>query len=473
MKFGKSLSRKLKQRKEKTRKHSIFVVDDEPYILQTLKDLLESHHYDVETCNSGDQALQRLMERQLEKRPFKVIISDQRMPGVKGVDVLKEALSLFPQTKRILYTAYTDVDAIIDSINSAQVYRFLRKQGEDEDLLLTLRRAVEAYDVETAHENLMSELDQRVKEKTRELEKKTLELAEKNAELEQLNSSKNRLFSILSHDLRGPFQNFLGGFEEFSNLDDFTVEEVEEMAGHMHQIATNLFYMLDNLLNWSQLQFNELKPGAESFFPHKVAQQVIETNRGIALNKEVSVFNQIPGALQWETDPNMVMIILHNLVANALKFCRPGDTVSINAALSARKELILEVKDTGIGIPPTTLQLLFNKQVRPIRSGTKQEKGVGLGLTICHELTDLLHGRIEVDSQLDVGSEFRIVLPDFSKVRNEDFKKRSEVITNEVVGESLSGEMTPPNTPAFATPVNESTREPVHDTIEILEEINH
>ncbi len=139
-------------------RHKILVIDDEPANLRLLKRVLGSD-YDTYCANSGLEGLEYLRQEQ-----FSLIITDQRMPGMSGVEVLQESLSLAPLAVRILLTGYTDIQALIDAINTGNVYKYIQKPWDAEDLRLTVRRALEAYDLKNRNDELVLELQSALKQ---------------------------------------------------------------------------------------------------------------------------------------------------------------------------------------------------------------------------------------------------------------------------------------------------------------------
>lgn len=164
-------------------KYPVLIVDDEEYNLQTLSSLLQED-YQAISARTGEQALEILKNHPAE-HPIRLIISDQRMPKMTGVEFLAHSLALAPNAKRIILTGYTDIDAIIKAINDCQLYKFILKPFDPNDLLLTVRRALESYQLEMQNtvlintlKRLNTSLEEKVKERTQELEKQRKALHE-------------------------------------------------------------------------------------------------------------------------------------------------------------------------------------------------------------------------------------------------------------------------------------------------------
>lgn len=173
----------IKQQLDNKVKHPILIVDDEEYNLQTLSSLLQEDYQPI-AARAGEQALEILKNHPLEQ-PIRLIISDQRMPKMTGVEFLTQSLTLAPHAKRIILTGYTDIDAIIRAINDCELYKFILKPFDPNDLLLTVRRALEAYQLEIQNtvlintlKRLNTSLEEKVKERTQELEKQRKALHE-------------------------------------------------------------------------------------------------------------------------------------------------------------------------------------------------------------------------------------------------------------------------------------------------------
>lgn len=226
-------------------------------------------------------------------------------------------------------------------------------------------------------------------------------------ELDNSNQIKNKLFSIISHDLK----NEIHGLEGSLNLmkdDAIPVEEFKAiiplLANRTHQTSI----MLHNLLNWSKSQLQELSANPTSFDITEVISDKFTFFRPKASQKEIKLINKL-NPTQIYADKDMFSIVAQNLIANAIKFCNPGDSISL---VSNEKDSHYEIcfSDTGIGIDPQHLDKLFAEDTYTTK-GTQNESGTGLGLKICKELIELNNGKIEVKSTLGEGSTFCILLP--------------------------------------------------------------
>ncbi len=171
--FDKEKLKKIKEKEVIEKKHTIMIVDDEEAHLSSMVSLL-SEEYDIITAKDGQEALD-ITNKMKQPKSLSLIISDQRMPGLNGIQLLERLMPIIPKTIRIILTGYLDIPVIIDSINKAQIYKFISKPFEPEDFKLSVKRAVEAF-----------ETQQKLEEYRRILEEQNLELSQKNKELKEL-----------------------------------------------------------------------------------------------------------------------------------------------------------------------------------------------------------------------------------------------------------------------------------------------
>ncbi|MDY8138194.1 tetratricopeptide repeat-containing sensor histidine kinase [Aquimarina sp. 2201CG5-10] len=226
-------------------------------------------------------------------------------------------------------------------------------------------------------------------------------------ELNESNEIKNKLFSIISHDLKNEIHGLEGSLN-LINDNEISMEEFEEiiplLANRTHQTSI----MLNNLLNWSKSQLKELNAKPTSFDITEVICDKFNFFEQKAQQKDIKLINDLNSTVIY-ADKDMFGIVAQNLIANAIKFCEPGDSIAL---VSEEKGNCYEIsfKDTGVGIDPNHIDKLFTEEIFTT-SGTQNETGTGLGLKICKELIELNQGKIDVKSRPGEGSIFRVVLP--------------------------------------------------------------
>lgn len=236
-------------------------------------------------------------------------------------------------------------------------------------------------------------------------------LRKREKELEEANASKDMFFSIIAHDLKSPFNTLLG----FSDLlltegDSFNGKETKQMVKTIHDSASNLFNLLENLLEWTRAQTNRIEVKPKAFDVVPLVRKNIEIVHPAAENKKIEIhFNETRTAIVY-ADYEMIDFVIRNLLSNAIKYVRPNGEVFINLVRMG-KALKVKVKDTGVGISDENQQRLFKIDEKVRTDGTSMEKGTGLGLIISKEFLELNHGSIGVTSHEGKGSEFFFTLP--------------------------------------------------------------
>ena len=237
------------------------------------------------------------------------------------------------------------------------------------------------------------------------------------AELKEQNMAKDKFFSIISHDLKGPFNAILGFSDILStDWDDYSDEERRHFIQNIHSSAKNTFKLLENLLEWAMAQTGKLTFSPVQFDLSMVANDVVILMREQAESKDIKLFTAVNFNTLVLADENMTRTIIRNLVSNAIKYTQKGGQVKIHCreiAETRDEPGMIEVciNDTGIGIEPALLPKLFRIDEKVRSSGTAQEKGTGLGLILCRELIEKNRGKIWVESEQGRGSRFCFTLP--------------------------------------------------------------
>ncbi len=245
-----------------------------------------------------------------------------------------------------------------------------------------------------------------------ERKKAEAEIQLKNEELLRINSEKDKFFSIIAHDLRSPFNGFLGLTEIMAEeITTMTMAEIQKYAIVMRTSATNLYSLLGNLLEWSRMQ-----RGLSTFAPKSflLMQKILESMVYVlesAVKKEISISYDIPENLEVYADKNMVGGIIRNLVSNAVKFTPKGGNITISAKSVHGNLIEISIKDSGIGMNTNMVDHLFRLDINTSRTGTEGEHSTGLGLILCKDFVEKHGGKLWVESEVEKGSTFRFTLP--------------------------------------------------------------
>ena len=245
-------------------------------------------------------------------------------------------------------------------------------------------------------------------------ERKEAELIiqQQNNQLQELNATKDKFFSIIAHDLRSPFQGFLGMTEMMlENIGEFTAEELAKLIGEINHSAQNLYKLLQNLLDWAQLQRGSFSFTPEEFSLSTIVSENIEQIKKRALQKGITLINKVPEEQKVFVDGRMVNSILGNLLSNAIKFTRKEGEVTIKTKTISNTMLEISIADTGMGMSDSFIKKLFKIDEKVGRKGTEGEPSSGLGLLLCKEFVEKHGGKIWVESEEEKGSTFYFTLP--------------------------------------------------------------
>ena len=239
-------------------------------------------------------------------------------------------------------------------------------------------------------------------------------LADQKTQLEDLNHTKDKLFSIISHDLRSPVHAFagIGQLIKFA-VEDNSHEELLEISGHVEKTSKDLSDLLDGLLSWALQQQGNFKYEPEKINCKSLTDEISGIFLYAAKSKNIKLTSDISNDLEIWADKNMTLTIIRNLVNNALKFTDEGGEVSMSA--SEEGELVkIRVSDNGIGIPEDKLNTLFKSDGSKASYGTAGEKGLGLGLQLVYEFVSMNNGTVEVESAEGKGTTFIVSLPKYN-----------------------------------------------------------
>jgi len=237
-------------------------------------------------------------------------------------------------------------------------------------------------------------------------------LAESEEKLKKLNASKDRFFSIISHDLKNSFFSIMGLSKILADPgNNDSPEKKLETAQMLHNSSKKLYSFLENLLGWARVQRGEIVFEPDEYNLFEIADEVVNIFKPKAEQAEIVLTNNINKTITVFCDQNMVKTILRNFVSNAINFTKPGGTVEINAKTIADNTEI-SVSDTGVGISEENINKLLQIDIKYIGTNVNGEKGTGLGLILCKEFVEKHGGKIWINSKLGEGSKFLFTLPD-------------------------------------------------------------
>ncbi len=407
------------------------MVDDESINLQVVANFL-APHYEVLTAADGQAALD-LIQNRSGSDSIQCIIADQRMPRLTGVEFLKRSIPILPKAIRIILSAYTDVEVILEATNEAHIYQYLTKPIDPRKLLITIQRALETYELEQQQE-------------------RTLE------ELRRANQLKDEFLTNTSHELKTPLHGIIGICEAMKEPQVPALSEAQQdNLTLIIQSARRLTTLVNDILDLAQirsqgisLNWSRIALAAAFQFAERLCAPLLKT-------KPVRLLLDLPNPPVYVmADENRLQQILVNLLTNAIKFTHEG-TIHLGASY-AKNFVQIWVQDTGIGISEDQQQRIFQPFVQADGNIARQYGGTGLGLAISRYLIEQHGGSLSLESQEGRGSIFKFTLPEGNP-------------SSEILNVNLLEEDTP--LPAPSVPNGEGVMKPHSDESDLTQRRFH
>ena len=304
-------------------RYHILYVDDEENNLVVFKNAF-FRDYEVHTALSAEEGL-KILDQYL----IHLIITDQKMPGMTGVEFLEKVVKSHPETMRLILTAYSDIDFIMRAVNKCGIYRYILKPWDSRELKIIIDKALQNYQLAQDKKHLIENLEKINRELEDKVKARTKELKVKNEELMKINQIKDKLFTIISHDLRQPLVSLGVFFEILKELpEDVSREKLDQFYMKLQANLQDVTSLLDNLLFWSQSQMGsnhiELKPIRIS----DLVQKNIELYRVSASQKDINInFQEMGGNPMVIGDENIINLVMRNLLNNAIKYSKKKSSI--------------------------------------------------------------------------------------------------------------------------------------------------
>lgn len=385
---------------------NLLVIDDEIEITRSIYRQFR-RKYNVFTATCGLEALD-LMERE----HIQVVLSDQRMPGMTGVDFFGRIKDKYPEALKLILTGYSDIEAVVGAINEGQVFRYLTKPWIPAELEIAVKEAFEKYELITRNKQLLKKLhdininlENRVKERTKELQ-------QANTKLVRLNQEKNQYIGIVAHDLRNP----IGTAYSFSDLlimdyDEYPREEKIEFIQLINRQCNYSLKLIENFLDVSKIESGILDLNFSVQDYCALVKDSVRQISHFARKKNQKIYTECKsGLLQLTIDKEKIEQVLTNLLSNAIKYSEPGKSMWVKVFLEGKK-VITEVRDEGKGMPANEIDHIFVPFKTTSVKATAGEKSTGLGLVIVKKIVEAHQGEMTVSSKEGEGSVFTFSLP--------------------------------------------------------------
>jgi signal transduction histidine kinase len=383
------------------KRHTVLVVDDEADVVKSVQDLLRMDYRVLGTTRAKD-ALQIMQNEEVH-----VVMSDQRMPEMTGVEFLQHVRGGYPEAIRLLFTGYADIRAVIDAINQGNVYRYITKPWDPEELQTVIREAVDRFDL--------------IAEKTRltgELKSKNAELESANIELRNSLVLKTAFIRVASHELRTPVA-ILSGLTKLLAILPEVPQSVAEWLPRVNSATERLQHLVDQLIGMLSAGTDTGTLVLTSVDIAALLTEAVDDVRPfIELRKQKIVQNWPTDLGATQADHPKLRDSLNELLINAVKFTPDGGTITLASQRTKDSGIEISVTDTGSGLDADSQKRLFEPfftgyDVSHHSSGIYEfgRKGIGLGLSTVKAFVELHGGTVAGSSGPGGGSTFTIRLP--------------------------------------------------------------
>ncbi|MBF0258711.1 MAG: hybrid sensor histidine kinase/response regulator [Desulfamplus sp.] len=377
--------------------NKILIVDDNPTNLKVLFDYLSGEKgYKSFVAKNGREALERTAHAQPD-----IILLDIMMPEMDGYETCRR-LKEDDNTKEIpiiFLTAFADTENKVKAFDHGAV-DFIVKPFNQKEVLARIKTHL-----------TISRQKKELEKANTALEQTNIDLEKANIDLAKANASKDKLFSIVAHDMRNKLFGLTGSIEMmesfFNELND---DEKQQRIKAMSKSAQQMYKLFENLFTWARMQTGSIEVVTEKLNVRQTASEIIDFFKEDAKAKGIELISNVKDGCDVMYDKNMLSFIIRNLVHNAIKYCDTGNSITISCIHQDQYHRI-SVKDTGTGMKKEVCDAIFKVGARSSKPGTRKEGGSGLGLMVAREFAELNRGTLTIQSEENEGTEVVLSLP--------------------------------------------------------------
>ena len=396
---------------------TLLIVDDEENVVRALRRLFRTEDVNLRFSTDPVEAL-----KMVEEEEMTVVISDQKMPGMEGIEFLKGVKARSPETVRIMLTGFLDVSAAKEAVNEAEVYRFFLKPWNDDDLRVTVRHAIDQFRLRRDNARLQAETlsqKQALEEHNRDLEVKVEERSTKLVEYERRMMHESKMAAIgtlaggVAHELNNPLSGILA-FSQILLTEHRENDQLSEDLSQIEQCAVKCKKIVDSLLRFARRSEEDTR---EPVDVHSCVQKAVAVGRMQKGFRAVTLEESFQAKhATCVADGDQLVQVFVNLVINATQAIlaseRPG-TLRISSSNVFKEDtgeataVRISVADSGVGMSPEVRARIFE----PFYTTKAPGEGTGLGLAIVHNIIQSHGGEITADSVEGQGTEFTVTFP--------------------------------------------------------------
>jgi two-component system, sensor histidine kinase and response regulator len=372
------------------KKYSILYVDDEESNLKGFRSIYFTE-YIIHTATSGPDALNILANHDVH-----IIITDQKMPGMTGVQFLSNTLSKYPDPIRIILTGYSDIEVLMKAINECGIFRYLTKPWNEVEMNMTIKQALDTYCLRKENGELIkalteanATLEEKVKMRTQKIEE---------------------LISTVAHDLRSPL-NQIRALLHLIELEFENIDPVQKGYNDMiFQAADRLKTMINRILDINAIEHREINVKIERVNLTELIHDATSQVSKLCLEKDLKItVKTAHGDTHARVDSGYLLQVMENLLSNAIKFSPPHKNIYIETE-NNHSTLKVIVRDEGPGLTDGDMKLIFQKYQQLSAKPSSGEDSSGLGLYLSRKYIENMNGKIWCESKTGNGASFIIEL---------------------------------------------------------------
>jgi signal transduction histidine kinase len=324
--------------------------------------------------------------------------------SIKSNDEFENVANGFNTMTHKLKTFYDELDQMVQQ-------RTLVVEQQKEELTAQSECIKEANTLLIEKNAEIEAQKKKIEAQNRYLQEVVEKLAESEESLKHLLQTKDKLFSIIAHDLRSPFTALVGLTEVLATqAKQLNPEDISSYGSLVHESASRLLVLIENLLSWSRSQTGNLKLSPRQLDLRSIVNDVVTVMAVQAHSKNIQIVNNVPAWVEVVADHDTIATVIRNLLSNAIKFTPVGGSVKASIEIKDNK-IHVKISDTGVGLSEQQKAQLFNFASSFTTKGTNKESGTGLGLIICKEFIQKNGGDIWVESVENQGTTFIFSLP--------------------------------------------------------------
>jgi len=392
-------------------KRCVLVIDDDLDTISFISLILEQENYEVLATTDVEEGL-----IYFETYRPAVVILDLEMPTIHGVQVLKKIQPGIEKDFSVIILTGYGHDANIKICYELGAYAFLSKPVHLVELRGLVRNAMLWEEYKLALNEHKEQLEELVQQRTLKLSQEIQLRKQTENKLLHTNQMKDKILSVLTLDLRSPLSNIVMNLRYLNEkISPNCTDDTGQQINDAYNEARNTWQLTENIFHWARCQKGEIVNHPEKYNLKSILNDTLLFYSNSSSQKKININLSIDDDIEIFSDRKIVYTIVQNIISNAVKYSHISGKIDISAQLD-KKQVVLIVADNGVGISEETLPYITDVTKPVATAGTANEKGSGLGLTICNELCKVIKAELTIESKLGEGTQVKLVLPNAKTV---------------------------------------------------------